>query len=154
MQFVSSLLSSTILVLSYLTNQALCVPTDESSKLAVNNNQQPFYSTGNCTACLTATFKGLTSCSTSHNHCDTSHQYAHTVDARRIGSLRQLRCCKRSKRSIGEGPFYWAPILPRLRPEIHQCSLHWCIQHHSGYNSVLRPEVSLDNLGSIRQLDK
>ena len=34
--------------LGYLTNAALCVPTEEPSKLAVNNNQQPFHSTENC----------------------------------------------------------------------------------------------------------
>ena len=51
MHFSSSLLSSSILVLGYLTNTALSVPTNEpskESKLAVNNNQQPFQSTGNC----------------------------------------------------------------------------------------------------------
>jgi hypothetical protein len=48
MHFSSSLLSSAILVLGYLANAALCVSTNEPSKLAVNNNQQPFQSTGNC----------------------------------------------------------------------------------------------------------
>ena len=91
MHFSSSLLSSAILVLGYLTNAALCVPTNEPSKelkLVVNNNQQPLQSTGNCKRLLSLTgmFNGLTCCSTSHCHCYTSQQYAHTVDARRVGS--------------------------------------------------------------------
>ena len=88
MQFSSSLFSSTILVLGYLTNAALCVPTDDSSKLVVNYNQQSFHSTGICTSLLspTATFNGLTICSTSHTHCYTSLKFDHTMVTRRIGS--------------------------------------------------------------------